>query len=299
MRLGFLILSCNEPDEIYTKLLTFLSGFSNAITYVHHDFNQSSLSAEFISQQQIEIVKPHYKTYWSHVNNVLATIEGLRQMIKSSAPPDWFITLTPNCFPIKSKQEIETFFNNAVDDAYIDMHRVKDGNFGELDKWLLRDMEKQLWFRLPFLNRKAQPVFRNVRRKIPVARNPFLNGTYEYYHGSNYFFLNKTAALKLVNEDSLISDLIQFYHRYIIANPNMHPCPQETIIQTFLANQPDLKINFNNYRFIDWNNAVNWSPNWLTKRHFPEIKNTDGIWARKLRYPESKTLVDEIERMLL
>ena len=299
MRLGFLILSYNEPDDLFIKLLEFLNTFENAVICVHHDYYQSNLSPELIEKYKLLIVKKYFKTYWSHVNNVLATIEGFKQLLESISSPDWIITLTPNCFPVKSKDDIASFFDVAKDDAFIDMHKVSDYKLGNVDEWLLRDMQKQPWFKLPFFNRKGRLVFRQIRKKIPYAKNYFLNGAYKYYQGSNYFFLNKKVVTQIINPDSEINRLIQFYKNYIKATPEMHPCPQETIIQTFVANLSGINICFKNYRYIDWVNRINWSPNWLTEKHFDEIKKGDSLWARKLRYPESAMLIKKIEKELL
>lgn len=61
----------------------------------------------------------------------------------------------------------------------------------------------------------------------------------------------------------------------------MHPCPQETVLQTFIANQADLNINYNNYRYINWQGTKNWSPNNLTLDHFEGIRKSGAHWARK------------------
>jgi Core-2/I-Branching enzyme len=212
---------------------------------------------------------------------------------------DWVLTLTPNCYPVCNAASIEKFFEQTEFDAYLDMHNVADKTWAHVDDFLMEGMQKQPWFKIPVPTRKGKINWRYLRKRIPAEKNPFINGSNIYYQGSNYFALNRKALGTMVDPDSAVNHLIAFYYKFIRQMPDMHPCPQETIIQTFIGNQKDLRVCYNNnYRFIDWKNAVNWSPNWLTDRHFEAIVESKSHFARKFRYPESATLIERIEKEL-
>lgn len=104
----------------------------------------------------------------------------------------------------------------------------------------------------------------------------------------------------MIKEEVKDGELVKFYKKHIKATPNMHPCPQETVLQTFIANQEDLKIDYNNYRYINWQGTKNWSPNNLTLDHFEEIRKSGAHWARKFdNTTTSSSLKVKIDNELL
>ena len=121
---------------------------------------------------------------------------------------------------------------------------------------MAKAIRTQPWFKVPFISKRGRFYFRQIFKKVPIEDNPFVNGQFEYYQGSNYFYLNRKAILKIIDPRSEIKCLINFYRKYVVASPKMHPCPQETIIQTFLGGQKDIVIQKKNYRFIDWKDVT-------------------------------------------
>jgi hypothetical protein len=104
---------------------------------------------------------------------------------------------------------------------------------------------------------------------------------------------------EIVKADSTIERLTSFYQQHIVAAPDMHPCPQETIIQTYIGNQSSFNVSYQNHRFIDWENAINWSPHWLDSSHFERLRVSDCHWARKMSEEKSMDLIALIEKQLL
>ena len=135
MKLGFLILSASKPEEAFLDLLEYLNRFQDASIWIHHDFFQAPFPQCLITKYKINLVKNYYKTAWSHINNLLATITSLNEMFDKSPDLDWVITLTPNCFPIIKPDDLLNFFSHAKADAFIDMHMVASEQLGELDKF--------------------------------------------------------------------------------------------------------------------------------------------------------------------
>jgi hypothetical protein len=304
MNLGFIFLTFEPVNDIFIKHLELLSKIKNSKIAVHHDYYKCEFPDKIIKRFNLSIVNPYYKTYWSHVNNVKAMIDGFKMLYTQPNPPDWYITLTPSCFPIKSIDKIESFYNEANKnniDAFIDMHEV--GNTPDmkmLDKTLLRDMYMQPWFKIPFISKKGKFYLRQIRKNLNVNNNPFVGGKYIYWQGSNHLSINKKIVEKIIDSKSSINELISFYETNIVETPDMHPCPQETIIQTFIANQENINIMYNNYRYIDWNNPEKeWSPKVLTEKDYIFLKDSDALWARKLLSPQSDSLITKIENTLI
>jgi hypothetical protein len=280
--LGFSILSFEQPNEHFICLLDKLVQFPNARIAIHHDKEQGGeFPPELIKKYGLLMVESTYRTYWSHINNVLATIATFELLFKQAPEVDWFVTITPACYPIKPVAEIQDFYNTCAYDALIDMHPIgKSPHFEEIDHYQIRDFKYQPWLKVPFISKRLRFYWRTVRQKVKALPHPFLDEN-EPWQGSNWLSVNRKIVERLIEEDVKDGELVKFYKKHIKATPNMHPCPQETVLQTFIANQEDLKIDYNNYRYINWQGTKNWSPNNLTFAHYEDIKKSGAHWARK------------------
>ncbi len=157
-RLGFLLLNSAPITNHFIRLLEALNRFKESSIVIHHDVEQAGEFPEEIRQRfNLIILKHSYKTYWSHVNNVYATIDGLEELYKQTLTIDWFITLTPSCYPIKAIEHIEAFYNQCDKDALIDMHVIGGSKeFEQLDVYLKRDFKEQPWFNIPFISSRGK-----------------------------------------------------------------------------------------------------------------------------------------------
>ncbi|MBP5502605.1 MAG: hypothetical protein J6Y24_07440 [Bacteroidales bacterium] len=108
MKIAFIILSCDYPGNHFTRLLERLAEFEDSVIYIHHDYNQNDFDKSLLNRFNIVMAKNNYVTYWSHINNVKATWDLIKQA-NEECKPDWTITLTPTCYPIKSISQIEIF----------------------------------------------------------------------------------------------------------------------------------------------------------------------------------------------
>lgn len=103
--LGFHILTYQPPDELFISLLDTLKQLPNKVSIaLHHDYHQSDFPQEVIDKYDLLVVKKPHRTYWSHINNVLATFDAIELLYNQEDKPDWYIALTPNCYPIKKPE---------------------------------------------------------------------------------------------------------------------------------------------------------------------------------------------------
>lgn len=285
MKIAFIILSCDYPGNHFTRLLERLAEFEDSVIYIHHDFNQNDFDKSLLNRFNIVMAKNNYVTYWSHINNVKATWDLIKQA-NEECKPDWTITLTPTCYPIKSISQIENFLKESEYDGYMSHRKVTSTPVWELDQWIYRDMYHRKIV-IPIINR---PIFIK-RRKSKV---PF-DDSFPIWHGSNYFMLNNKAVSELLSQEDTYRRLVNFYEG--IKSTEQHPCPQEIVLQSIIINNcKTLKINNDYYRFTKWVNGV-WSPIYLTEANFDEIRDSNSLFARKFRSPESDELVKLIDNM--
>ena len=101
----------------------------------------------------------------------------------------------------------------------------------------------------------------------------------------------------------LDADLVQCpvlkYLERINLQKNTTVSPIEMVIPTFIGNRTDITVERKNFRFIDWENAVDLHPNTLNMKHWNRIRNSNAHFARKFQPVESNELVERIDREML
>lgn len=299
-RLGFLILTSEKIDNQFIRLLERLNEFPNASITIHHDKEQAGeFPVDVKLKYGVKIIEKSYRTYWSHINNVLATIDGFEALYKDENKIDWFITLTPSCYPIKPIDKIQEFYNNCNNDALIEMEEVRNNcNSGNVHKFIIRDLQEQPWFKIPFMTKKGEIYLRTFRKKIAAKPHPYLDSR-KLYHGSNWFSINRKVVEAIIKEKLKDSELVKFYERYVKASPDMHPCPQEIVLPTFIGNIPDINIDYHNFRYINWDGTTCWSPNSLDVTFWKDIYSSSAFFARKFKAGYSDELITKIDHDLL
>ena len=287
MKLAFVILSCDYPTAHFNRLLQRLSMFGNSAVYIHHDYSQNQFDNSLKERYNIVLSDKTYITHWSHINNVKATWDIFKNAM-NGFNPDWIITITPTCYPVKTVDEIESFLQDTEYDGFMTFRKVTSTPDWELDKWIYRDMYHHK-ITLPIINR---PIY--VKRK--ASEVPF-NSDFAIWHGSNYFMLNNKAVSSLLGEEATYQRLVHFYDGF--KTDDQHPCPQEIVIQSILMNNcKHLKINGDYLRFIKWREGI-WSPEYLDEKYFNEIRSSNALFARKFKSPLSDSLTDLIDNTLL
>ncbi len=299
MKLGFIILTFTPPDLLFEKLVQRIREIPDSEIVLHHDYSQSGFPQEFIEKYKILQTRNSHVTKWSHINNVIATIEGFERLYELPDRPDWYITITPNCYPIKSANFIHDFFKTTNANALLKMRKVSLSNPDKmLDKYIVRDLRHRC-VKVPYVNKHLKRSFREFFIKRTSAPIPFDDERYPLWHGSNWLALDKKIVGRMINENLKESYSVKFYKDFYRQGSNMHPCPQEIIIPSYVGNQKDLKIEFNHYRFIDWQEHQNWHPNILQKKDFSQLRESEALWARKFEAKGSSEVIHLIDTNLL
>jgi len=295
-RLGFVLLSHREPDAHFIRLLDWLVSIEGAKIAIHHDFGQSQFPDSLIQRYGLHMVHPWRPTQWGHASKVPATLNGFRALAKLQSPPEWYLTLSPNCYPIKPAAEIEQFYANASCDVFMQLYKVTPN----ADRPILRSKQRLLFtrrlFSLPWVSKSGKYYIRDFRLPVSRKRTPFAR--MDPYQGSDWFAMNHRAVQLMLNARLEESPVLKYLTR-INQDKRTVVSPIEMVIQTFVGNHPDLNICRNHYRFIDWKNAKNYHPNPLTMEHWDSILNSEDHFARKFHPGKSEKLLDRIDSELL
>ena len=290
MKFAFLLLTHKAPDALFMRLLEFLSQFKSSKIILHHDYSQSVFDPAIIKEFNIQMVTPHIKTQWGHISKINAIAEVYKKAFEVIPDFDWIITLSANCFPIKSKNHILEFFKKAEYDYYMETHEL-GYQYEGIYKWHYKTLFTDYITSIPILSKQFKLYKRAIRLPKNKAKTPFKNLI--PYTGSDWYFVNNKSAKFIVESDLASHPITKFIAKQNLA-PDMNASPDEIIIQTLLRNNTDLRGCNNNFRYIDWSNSKNWHPNTLTEKDWSEIQKSKALFGRKFDDIKSSSLLSKI-----
>lgn len=295
MKLAFVMLTHREPDSLQERLLTRLREIPNTSVGVHHDFGQCEIAKTFFDKHKLHSVRDWKSTQWGHHSKVPATLEVFR-LLYEQTDAEWFITISPNCYPVAPLNRIVDFFESNSCDALIQMRRVtQDSPLG-----ILRNKYRFLFTRpvtrVPWISRRGRLYLRDVRIPRRRSRTPFAE--IDPFQGSDWFAIRRNVVKRMLAARLDEGDVIE-YLKSVNEHPRTLVSPIEMVIQTFIGNESGLNIDPKNYRYIDWTDSKNYHPNTLTMKHWDAIVSSGALFARKFVDGESNELLDRIDEELL
>lgn len=299
VKIGFIILSAKSFEwPLLARLLPRLREIPDASITIHHDTFQSTINLDICKKYDVKVIPTVGRTSWASITNVFATITSFKALFQQKKQPEWYITLSPSCYPIKPSKYIINKLSTLSKDFYVDMRLV---NFKKsqllLDKYVEEAIFKKTLFYIPFISRYRKFYWRPI--KLPRKDLPF-GKDFHLFHGSDWFVLSQKAVAYLLESNLHNHPLVQFYlTKCPFENGLQKPSPQEIVIQSILGNEKSLNGEYRNWHYINWEGVVDWHPNILTEYHLPAIVSSDALWARKFDLEHSSTLIEQINKEIL
>ena len=134
-------------------------------------------------------------------------------------------------------------------------------------------------FHMPFPTRALLAGKLEIHKRCFYIRNSQLvslfrpNGPSRVYGGGFWIQANRRAMNRLLDCPDL-EKLVKYF--------GARPVPEESLFQTVLCNEPDLKICNDHKRYEDWTSGGP-HPKWLDVSDLPKIAESGAHFARKLR----------------
>jgi hypothetical protein len=289
LRIGFVILSYNEPDQLLclTKMLGKM--FNNSPIVCHHNFDQCDPRPELFPSN-VQFVRPHIRTRWGHITTPLAAMRAFSQL-RNEYAPDWYFLLSGSDYPVKSAKDILTELAGTRYDAYLDHREIsfgtcppnqiaRDGGFGR-KTWISLAYDRYCACRFWWPRISAERLHSGrlpVRREWVFIRDPDIlrllqrDRPERIFGGRFWFHANHKAICQLL--DNASPKTLRYYRR--------RPIPEESLFHTILCNQSDLRICSDSRRYEDWTGG-DAHPKWLTVSDLPKILASGAHFARKFR----------------
>ena len=298
-RIGFVLLTHSKPHQIQRLVTRLNTMFDMPPIVIHHDFGKCPLTDDLLPPN-VSFVRPHFNTGWAKFTVVAGTLQAIKQLFGLPDAPEWCVVLSGSCYPSKPPAQILDNLTAGGFDAHIygrqvnlaapddDWHQERYRRYGV----------KRLDIPIPTVSRKLRPKIR-VPRLPDALGKPLLpfSSTFHCYAGSQWFTLSRRAAAYVHEflQTPLGAALTNQYKDLKFYGDERFP--EESFFQTILCNAPSLKINLNNWVYVDWTERKA-HPKALTLSDLPAIQSSPAQFARKIDIDTDSDLLDALDRLV-
>jgi hypothetical protein len=271
--IGFILLTHEKPTQVVRLVRRLNSMFSEPPIVCHHDFSQSDFAGLDVPRN-VRFVSPHIATRWARFPVVEATIRCLGRLYSEGGGPRWFVVLSGTDYPVKSADVVLRDLNAGGYDAHLDIIPVRYE--GRTSAWeeLCYKRYLTITIAVPGLVRKLGTSRQVVRLKHPTINRMLIPCWRELdcFAGSQWFCGNRNTAEAVLEFHAARPALARHYSRLMF--------PEESYFQTILGNTAGLKLNPNNWRYVDWSDQQA-HPRTLGMEDLSKLMSSDAHFARK------------------
>lgn len=293
-RIGFVLLTHANTPQVRRLIGTLDRMFDAPPIVCHHDFSKSDLPARGFGAN-FSFVRPHEVTGWGRFSIVEATLRGIEALYARPNPPDWFVLLSAADYPVKPAATILADLAASPFDAFVEHREISYERRREpADKMYFRRY-RTFRFHVAALFGGA-PADRFFTLEHPLLTRHFtpFSEAFRCYFGSQWFCANGKAAehlLRFHREQRGLAEHYRRQERYRVI------CPDESYIQTILANDPGLKVANDPLRYIDWV-AGEPHPRTLGCADLPAIARSTAHFARKFDVAVDGEVLDRLDEIV-
>ena len=264
MKIAYLILAHKNPTQL--KILIDQLSTVNTIFYIHIDIKADITAFEKqIQAKNVYFILERVNISWGGFSIVAATI-NLMKNAKNKATR--YVLLSGQDFPVKSNEDIHSFFEGNKDINFL--------NFSKLEDWDAGGYERiELFHPIDFLSKYNignmyyklsihKLINKFYTRKIPVKATP--------YRGSQWWAITNSALLDILDFINQNSSFYRFYRRTSV--------PDEMFFQTIILNlKKPIELRNDDLREIHWNK--DYSVKIFTMSDLDNLQQSKKLFARK------------------
>lgn len=183
-------------------------------------------------------------------------------------------------------------------DVHMHHEKIDFNDYKNRKKWsewqkLGLDRYCSIKFWIPFIDKNLHLRKKWISLiKKPLATRFFAPFSSEFpcFVGDHSFCANRKAANYLLKFHSENSNLESYYRRFTIF-------PPESYYHTIFCNAPNIRVENNNWRYIDWSISGDPHPKTLQLNDLPKIKASSAHFARKFDIDTDSKILDELDTM--
>jgi len=297
--LGFVIVSHNNPDQLFKLIGTLNQLYNYPPIACHHDFSQSKIDLKKFSYNVSFVVK-YIRTSWGDWSVTGAVLKAIELLFEKN-DPQWFTLLSTADYPITGANKVYSELRSSKADAFLDLRpiygSIPNNHFGIADPNLsqhdniplaikrymharvtIPSVAQNLIAKLQvFINKPTTKVQNGYRLPFSSPIGPF-DSKYRCFVGSQWFTGNRRIAMKLINPN--FRDLSAYKHL------KMRWHADESYVNTVLGNDPSILIDIDPRRYSRWQPG-NAHPSVITENDFVDMIASGKHYARKFIHDSS------------
>src|SRR5215467_12968459 len=277
--IGFVILSHDKPRQLERLVRRLNVLFDDPPVVCHHDFDQCDIHVERFAKN-VTFVRPHLRTSWGAFTFVEAVVRALNVLYARPDSPGLFVLLSGTDYPIKPAATVLADLRADRCDAHVHFMPVVSEH--DTNPWAAAAFKRyrSVYVPVPFTQRRLALHDPTVSRFCL----PF-SDRFRCFAGTLWFSGNRRAAQRILKFHASRPAVIRHYRRVV------HP--EESYFITILANEPDLALSNNCWRFTDWR-ARDSHPKDLGIEDVAAIAASRGHFARKFDVDRDALVLDEL-----
>ena len=285
MKFAYLIMAHDSLEQL--QLLLEALDYEENDIYLHVD-RKSRLAIESLKTQNANLhVSSKYAVYWGDISQTKCQIYLLNEAIKSYH--DYYHLLSGHDFPIKSHEEIKSFFKKNVGKQFIHF---------EDDDYCTKETCRYYHFFAPLLSRLQEGWLKNTLRRIErklvdIQRNKGVNR--QLYCGANWYSITHELATEFCSK-----------RKEIIKKVKWTISSDEYVLQTFYRTISSKKYELfaetkaagdyhGTAREIDWYRG---SPYVWRSNDFDYLMKSERMFARKFDQKVDKEIILKIYKTI-
>lgn len=295
-KIGYLILAHTDPHHLnrLTNTLEYNCDF-----YIHID--EKSDIDEFkriVLTANTFFIKDRVNISWGGISMVNATLNLVREALASGNKYSHLVLLSGSCYPIKSPEYINTFFNQQPEREFIRFIDMRESPQHYMKQIKLK------WFKEPIFSSAFKPLQlldKVIRKAVNFMqlKNSWDDNTVVPYFGSQWWaltpscceyileYINKNIDYYSINKFTFSPDE-HFFHTLV---GNSAYKKNSDGLQTFEGRGTYKLANFHiiHPSLSKWYDLTDWD----------EIIFSNKLFVRKVNSFKSKELLDKIDKELL
>jgi hypothetical protein len=310
MKVCYLIQTYKNPEQIYRLVRTIKESTPDSYILISHNFAAQDLDVRPLQDLQ-DVTVISAKGGRGDFALAQAYLEAIEWLLNHNIQFDWLTNLTGQDYPIQPLPQVEKFLAETKYDGFLEhfnvlancetnLWGVRNGSDRYLYQYQRAGSSLPRWQRA--LVKLPRMVINNIQPWLRVdtsygwmiglrAKSSPFNDNFRCYAGSYFHTISRKCVEYLhyfVNQNS---ELVNFYKKTWL--------PEESFIQTVLANSGLFNLANDNKRYIDWTNTRHGHPRLLSAEDYPAIMASDSHFARKIDMAQDKQLLDLLDEKVL
>jgi hypothetical protein len=297
--LAYLVVSHTLPRQVLRLMSVLRRASPRALLLSHHDDRTSQLDRAALDALDVVRIEPPSPVAWGEFAQLAMILRCLRFAV-AQADFDWLVLLSGQDYPVRPVAEIERSLALADVDAFAETRACERPPLAAIPD----EFAARYFFRWRPLSRRAPTRLvraaglrgRLVRlRAMPTGtwvgvralRSPF-GSAFGCYRGGDWLTLSRAAVEAVQRFAADRPDVVGYYAH------TLHP--NESFIQTVLANDASLRLSGDTRRINVWDRPHMSGPRVLTMDDLERVLGSGADFARKFDETVDRAVLDELDR---